>query len=75
MLQDEGNDRPRIFQAVWMMADAGFGDDRNRTTEFLVAFLDQPRILVDRNDIVRITADVQERHFGLGQPLQVVYRV
>ena len=33
-LQDECHDRPRILQAMRMMADPGFDDDRDRTAEF-----------------------------------------
>ena len=66
MLFNELHDGRGVFQSVRVVANTGFGDEGDVTTEGFVAIGDQSSVLLPRDDIVGISVDMQQWDLGLG---------
>ena len=71
--ENDVNDRLRVFRRGRVMPHALLNDHRHRPAQLLVALLRRARLVVEHGS--RLAADVQQRHAGLGQGVQVVQRL
>src|SRR5438270_13734274 len=73
MCHQKFNDRHWIIEPVHM-TDSGFHNHLDATAHCLVALFQNPRVLLDRNNCIRTTHHVQQRHASFCQRFEVVDR-
>ena len=72
VLQQELDDLRRILQAMRMMPHTGLRNHLNGTAQLAVALLENPRILLQRNDLVGVAATLRIGTPLGGQRLQAI---
>ena len=75
MLPDELDDRGRVFQSVRVMLPSWLANQFDLTSQLRIAICDQPGVLFPGNRFIRVAKNMQQRHLGVSQRLQIVDRI
>ena len=75
MLDDEVDDRGRVFEAVRMVAAVGLVDELDRAAKLPIAFLDQEAVLRGWDHVVDVADHMHERDARLREGRERVDRI
>ncbi len=75
VLENELDDRCRVLQGMWMVANTRLADHINTTAQLAISPRQHIRVFIDRHDLVNLAYHVKQRHVGLCQRLELIDRI